>query len=140
MSHCVEVTLLRLQTMWVSKLITSGLLIPAGCILAEKGACDDSGKVISKLTILLAYALIASGHLPIVILLIPFAVLGETLLAMTSWSTGTLKVSSDDDIAALSTIIAQAMAATLQLVQRSSSLGLDPIYPPTFCIVPESSS
>ena len=116
MTHCVEAILLRLQSMWITKLITSGLLIPAGNILTGRGTYDDSGKVISKLTILLAYAIIASGQLPIVIVFIPLAVLGECLMALVSWSTGKLKINSDNDIAALSTSIAQALAATVQLV------------------------
>ena len=91
MSHCVEVTLLRLQSVWLGKLLGSGLLIPASCILLESGY-EDSGKVISKLTILLAYVIIASGYLPVVILFIPMAALGETLLAVASWSNGTLRI------------------------------------------------
>ena len=116
MSHCVEVTLLRLQSMWASKIITSGLLIPAGYILSDRRAYNEFDKVISKLTILLAYAMIASGHLPVVVLLIPLATLGESLLALSSWSNGRFKITSYEDVAVLSTITAQALAATVQLV------------------------
>ena len=78
-SHCMELMLLRLQSIWLSKLITSGLLIPAGRIIGEYGY-RESAEVIGKITILYAYAIIASGHLPVVFSLVPFAVLGEGFL------------------------------------------------------------
>ena len=101
----------------VSKLIASGLLIPAMRIMAEAGY-SDSGEVVSKLTILLAYATLASGHLPVVILMLPVATLGETLLAAASLCNGQLKKKRDDGITTLSTLIAQALAAVIQLVFR----------------------
>ena len=62
-SRCIEHTLLRMQSMWLSKLIVLGLLIPAGRLVVENWYID-SAEVAGKLAILLAYAIIASGHLP----------------------------------------------------------------------------
>ena len=73
-----------------------------------------------RLTILLAYATIASGHLPLLVLLLPFAALGETLLIVASCANGRLKSTSsdesNDDIASLSTYMAHALAVVVQLV------------------------
>ena len=71
------------------------MFIPAGRITTKFGY-KDSAKVLGRLAILLAHAIIASGHLPLVVLLIPLSTLGQTLLAVTSWSSGQLKVISLD--------------------------------------------
>ena len=99
----------------VSKLLASGLVLPAIRILGETGY-TDIGEVMGKLAMLLAYATIASGHLPIVVLLLPAAALGETLLVAASCSNGHIKMTGSDDSAALSTLTAQALAAIVQLV------------------------
>ena len=118
MPWCFEVTLLRLQTLWVGKLIFAGLLIPAGRITAERSE-KESGEVVGKVTILLAYATICSGHLPLVILLIPVAMLGEIVLAIASWMNGHLRIRNHDGIAGPSSAIFEVLAATVQLTSSA---------------------
>ena len=54
--------------------------------------------------------------------MLPIAALGETLLVVASWSLDQVKVSGEDEIATWSTLMAQALAATVQLVPRDAPI------------------
>ena len=87
---CIQVTLLRLQDLWIQKIIISGVIIPA-FRLAREVRYKNSTQVVSALAGYLAYAMITAGHLPLVTPLLWMGVLITTFLAAVSWHDGCLQ-------------------------------------------------
>ena len=63
-STCIQVTLLRLQDVWLQKIIVSGLLIPASQLMKMKMPNKDCTQVVGVLAGLMGYAMVTAGHLP----------------------------------------------------------------------------
>ena len=84
LSKCVQVALLRLQDFWLPKIMISGVILPAAR-LARKRHFKDSTEVVSALAVHIAYAMIAAGHLPLMMPLLWLSILSITVLAAVSW-------------------------------------------------------
>ena len=84
LSKCIQVVLLRLQELWLPKLITSGVVIPA-CRLAIERHYKDSTQVVNAFIVFVAYLMITVGHLPLVMPILWFSMLSTILLAAVSW-------------------------------------------------------
>ena len=82
-SRCVDLAFLRLQDIWLQKLIIAGLVIPTGRIILDMWY-EDIAEGVAKLVILLAFALLASSHLPIVFFLLLPLMLSELLVTAVS--------------------------------------------------------
>ena len=80
MSRCSHVTLLRLQEIWLSKFITTGLAMPGLALMAGR-LPRESGAIAGNIGIYMAYALLSSGHLPLMNFILLLAFLGEGLVA-----------------------------------------------------------
>ena len=69
MSRCIHISLLRLQEIWLTKFITTGLVMPGVALIRGK-LPTDSGAVMGTFGIYMAYALVSSGHLPLMNLIL----------------------------------------------------------------------
>ena len=62
----MQVALLRLQDLWLPKIITSGVVVPASRLAMRAHMAFDSTGIVSALALYIAYAMITAGHLPLV--------------------------------------------------------------------------
>ena len=90
LSTCASTALLRLQDVWLGKFISSALVIPAAKLTASR-YFEDSSEVLGHLVIVFAFAIMTSGHLPLVMPLLYMSVLSDTLLAASSWAKTSMK-------------------------------------------------
>ena len=97
---CIHILLLRLQPILVAKFVTSGIVIP-GTALLRKKLPDDSGAVLGNFAIYMAYAMVSSGHLPLMMPMLLIAFLAEELVARVSWAEGHLGALCLQNVAAL---------------------------------------
>ena len=119
-SKCVQVALLRLQDLWLPKIITAGVALPAGR-LVMRAHYKDSTDIASAIAVHISYALIAAGHLPLVMPLLWLGVWGITLLAVVSWYKECLHVGlKEQDMTAI-VALPQVLSA---LVHAASASGL----------------
>ena len=101
MSSCMQTSLLRLQEVVLGKLITTGVVIPGIAFLRDSSEVKTSGEVLAKLAIYMAYAMVSSGHLPLMMPLLLLAVCIAGLLAVVAWAQrGILPVHHAQNIAA----------------------------------------
>ena len=84
LSKCVQVALLRLQDLWLPKILMCGVIMPAGRIL-RKARYKDSTGVVSSLAVHIAFAILTAGHLPLAMPVVWLSMLSITLLAAASW-------------------------------------------------------
>ena len=61
MATCSELTLLRLQDIWLGKFITSGLVMPAGKLNAEHIPKSNSSKYVGALAVHMAFVVFLVG-------------------------------------------------------------------------------
>ena len=118
LTRCMELALLRLQDIWLGKVITSGLLVPAGRLCIGLHGMSSSG-VVGTFTVLLAYAIIGSGHLPLMVIVICLAMMKMTLLAAVSWDAKFLEYQKRLGIARPCVILTQ-VSATMVLGRTHS--------------------
>ena len=116
LSKCVQVALLRLQDMWLSKIVTSGVVIPASR-LARKEHYSDSTQVVSALVLYFAYAIITAGHLPLLMPLLWISMSSVTLLAAVSWHNQTLH----QDLKGLSITSTLSMPEALSVIIHAAT-------------------
>ena len=90
LSTCASTALLRLQDVWLVKFMSSALVIPAAKLTASR-YFEDSSEVVGHLVIVFAFAIMTSGHLPLVMPLLYMSVLSETVLAASSWANTSMK-------------------------------------------------
>ena len=60
MSRCIHISLLRLQDIWLAKLIITGLVMP-GVALLRNRLPKTSGRIVGDFGIVMAYAMVSSG-------------------------------------------------------------------------------
>ena len=79
----VFTTLLPCKDIWLKKLVVAGILIAAGRVMGERWYSDLADGV-ARQVIFVAYAMVVSGHLPLVMPLLLIATLSETLVMANS--------------------------------------------------------
>ena len=121
MSKCVHITLLRLQEIWLTKLITIGLTMPGLALMCGK-LPTESGAVVGTSGIYMAFALVSSGHLPLMNFILHLAFLGEGLLARVAWAEKSFKAKYVADV----TAPVVKMARLLSLMVHLASAAGDP--------------
>ena len=84
MSGCIHIVLIRLQEVWLAKFITTGLVMPGVNFMRNK-LPTESSEVVGNFGIYMAYALVSSGHLPLMNFILFLAFLGEGLVARVAW-------------------------------------------------------
>ena len=84
MSRCIHITLIRLQEVWLAKFVTTGLVMP-GVNLMRNKLPTESSEVVGNFGIYMAYALVSSGHLPLMNFILLLAFLGEGLIVRVAW-------------------------------------------------------
>ena len=84
LSKCVQVALLRLQDLWLPKILMCGVIMPAGRIVRGTRYKDSTG-VVSSLAVHITYAMLTAGHLPLAMPVVWLSLLSITLLAAASW-------------------------------------------------------
>ena len=87
MSSCTHISLLRLQEILLAKFITTGVVIPGVALLRGKGP-KDSGALLGNLANYMAYAMVSSGHLPLMMPMLLLAFLVDGLVARVAWAEG----------------------------------------------------
>ena len=85
MSRCIHISLLRLQEIWLTKFITTGLVMP-GVNLLRNELPKECGAIVGNFGIYMAYAMLTSGHLPLMNFILLLAFLGEGLVARVAWA------------------------------------------------------
>ena len=82
MAFCIGMTLARLQDIWLRKIITSGLAVPAMKVISGTlSGSLDLAYATGRLVLLLVYATLAAGHLPLMMPMILVATVSETYVA-----------------------------------------------------------
>ena len=129
MSSCMELALLRLQSIWIKKIILSGVLIPVAKSLLGIWY-EAPADALYKLVVLFAYAVLTCGHLPLVMPIILLAMLSETLMAALSCQAKKAKRASRAELAssevgifgAPSLRMALALSTLIHLASASKDL------------------
>ena len=122
MSRCIDTSLLRLQEIWLSKFVVSGLVLPAVAIMREN-LPTESGAIAGNLAISTAYVLMSSGHLPLMMPILLLALLAEGLVARVAWAETSLKYRGRDvEHVAAPTV---KMARLLSLMMHVTSVAGD---------------
>ena len=121
MSRCIHITLLRLQEIWLSKFITTGLAMPGMALMAGR-LPTESGAIVGNIGIYMAYALMSSGHLPLMNIILLLAFLGQEVVARVAWVEKSFKARYVADVAAP----AVKMAKLLSLMVHLASAAGDP--------------
>ena len=132
-SRCIHVGLLRMQEIWLPKFITTGLVMPGVALMRDK-LPTESGAVVGNIGIYMAYALVSSGHLPLMNVILVLAYLGEGLVARVAWFENRLQAQYVQNVAApvvktarlLSLIVhlASAVGDPTTLVIASAYIGM----------------
>ena len=99
MSRCIHTTLLRLQEVWLAKFVTTGLVMP-GMNLMRKKLPTESSEIVGSFGIYMAYALVSSGHLPLMNFIIFASFLGEGFIARVAWVEKSFKAKYVNQVAA----------------------------------------
>ena len=124
-SRCMELTLLRLQDFWLKKLVVGGLLLPMIRIARGKWY-KNLAQGTSKLVILLAFAIAASGHLPLMMHLLLLVMSVETLVTAASLhlKSGSKSLQEQNDIGCTTQglLTTQVLSAVVQLAFSSGDL------------------
>ena len=84
-SNCMHISLLRLQEMLLTKFVMIGLVIPGAALLRDE-LPTELGIVIGRFGILIANAMLSSGHLPLMSFILLLAFLGQGLVARVAWA------------------------------------------------------
>ena len=140
MSRCMHISLLRLQDIWLTKLLTTGLVMP-GLALARDKLSTDSGAIVASFALQLAYSMMSSGHLPLMMPVLLFGLLGKGLMARVGWAENHFQAEHVENVAAP----AVKMARLLSLMVQLASIAGDPFmlaiaiaYILTFVTMPTS--
>ena len=98
-SNCIHISLLRLQTILLANFVTKGFVIPGIALLRETKTF--SGAVVGDFAIYIAYAMVSSGHLPLMMPMLFIAFLAEGFVTRVTWAEKCLKATSFRNAAAL---------------------------------------
>ena len=118
MSRCIHITLFRLQEIWLGKFITMGLAI-SGLALARGKLPRESGAIVSNFGITMAYALVSSGHLPLMNGVLLLAFLGDGLVARVAWLEEKFEAKHVADVAAPVANMARVLSMMVHLASAA---------------------
>ena len=121
LSTCTQVVLLRLQDVWLPKIIMSGVIIPATNI-ARKVRNKDSTQVVSAMAGHVAYVMITAGHLPLVMPFLWLGMLITTFLAAVSWHDELLEHNLEEQSIASLLALPQVISALVHVASASGLL------------------
>ena len=121
MSRCMHISLLRLQDIWLTKLVTTGLVMP-GLALARDKLPTDSGAIVGSFALQLAYSMMSSGHLPLMMPVLLLGLLVKGLVARVGWAENRFQAEHVENVAAP----AVKMARLLSLMVQLASVAGDP--------------
>ena len=111
-SVCVQVTLLRLQDILLSKWISSGLMVPAGALLFKRPQKDV--ELLQHVSLASEIALLTYGALPLLTPVLLAATLSKTLLAAMARKEGSLEaVATTGRVCVLSRMVAHIFSVIL---------------------------
>ena len=99
MSNCMHISLLRLQEILLAKFVTTGVVMP-GIALIRNELPAESSAVLAQIAIHMAYAMVSSGHLPLMMPILLLAFLAEGLVARVAWAEGRCKAGHAQNVAA----------------------------------------
>ena len=88
-SRCTTLALLRLQDMWLSKWLVTGLLVPAGQMIFDNPEIDPV-KVSQHINHIVGFAVLISGSLPMLVLVLLIAIFSTIVCVAASWVKGDL--------------------------------------------------
>ena len=91
MSSCTHVLLLRLQEILLAKFVTTGVVMPGIALIKDK-LPKESEAVLGSFAIHMAYAMVSSGHLPLMMPMLLLGFFAEGLVARAAWADGCCKV------------------------------------------------
>ena len=121
LSRCMDVSLLRLQEIWLAKFVMTGLVMP-GFTLMTGYLPKQSGKIVSFLATCAAYAIMSSGHLPLMMPVLLLALLGEGLVARVAWTEKGLKAAGVQSIAAPAVKMTRLLSLMVHLASAAGHL------------------
>ena len=119
--RCVHISLIRLQEIWLTKFLTTGLVIRGMAILRDE-LPTESGSIVADIGIYMVYVLVSSGHLPLINFVLLLAVLGQGLVARVAWAQKNFRAQHVQNVAAPVVEIARL----LSLVVHLASIAGDP--------------
>ena len=99
MSRCIHITLLRLQEVWLAKFVTTGLVMP-GMNLMRNKLPTESSEIVGNFGMYIAYALVSSGHLPLMNFILFVSFLGGGFIAKVAWVEKSFKAKYVKEVAA----------------------------------------
>ena len=118
MARCIHTSLLRLQEIWLTKFVTTGVLMPAIALL-RNNLPTESGTIVGNVGIYMAYAMVSSGHLPLMNFILLLALLGEGLVARVAWDRGCLKAQYVQKVATPVVKIARLLSLMVHLASAA---------------------
>ena len=113
-SRCTTLALLRLQDVWLSKWIVTGLLAPAGQMIFDNPAIDPL-RVSSQINYILEFAILVSGPLPALMPVLLIAMFSKIVLMAASWVKGNLLRARNGSMAGTTTGLAEILSIILHL-------------------------
>ena len=111
MARCGELALLRLQDIWLAKFITSGIACPALEIL--RGTKVTSAQLVGRLTVILAFAIITCGHLPLMMLMLLLVMFSHALTVAVTFRCMNLDIESRRHGIAMPSIVAAKISSAI---------------------------
>ena len=100
MASCIHISLLRLQEIFLAKFVTTGVVMPAITLLRGTSPME-AGAVLGNMAIYMAYAMVSSGHLPLMMPMLLVAFLAEGLVVRVAWAERRFELAKAQDAAAL---------------------------------------
>ena len=119
MARCIHISLLRLQEIWLTKFVTTGVLMPGIALLRNK-LPKESGAIVGSFGIYMAYAIVSSGHLPLMNFILLLALVGEGLVARVAWAQRCLQAKYAQTVAAPVVKIARLLALMVHLASAAA--------------------
>ena len=114
MSRCVHISLLRLQETWLTKLIAMGLVMPGVAVLRNR-LPKESATIVGSFGIFMAYAMLSSGHLPLISFILSLTFLGEGLVARVAWARKCFHAEEAKNVAAPVVKMSRLLSMIVQL-------------------------
>ena len=86
MSTCIHISLLRLQEILLGKFITTEVVMPGVTLLRRKLPVKSGELLAGNFAIYMAYAMVSSGHLPLMMPMLLLAISIAGLVARFAWA------------------------------------------------------
>ena len=117
-SSCIHTVLFRLQEIWLTKFLMTGLAMQ-GMALLRDGLPTESGEVVGNFGILIAYAMLSSGHLPLMNFVLLLTFFSQGLVARVAWAKSRLNAKYVENVAAPVVKIARLLSLMVYLASAA---------------------